>query len=210
MVLLFRRPDSGKSVSSRQKPKTLYPTTIAVSGPPPCDDCAARRASGGPTLDHLIFTLLNPHTLQRLPIRDIVVLSALTRTIRGAWKDVAREADVWQAMCVSLAGDAGLYVCPTPYGLGGWRQYFMTQLWPARYKWAQTEAEQDFEIKVAVRFRPGFLPPSPVPSPVIVPSYRHRPRGGAPLRAARAPLHNKPSAPRAMFKTKLLDQPCAL
>lgn len=87
----------------------------------------------------------------------------------------------WHLLCASFAADHLLY-CPPNAGMEGWRRIFLEHLLPARAKWdvnnrdgGRQDAQCDFKIQVAVRFRQGHHSSEPV----VVPLHQR-------LRAARA------------------------
>lgn len=96
--------------------------------------------------------LLQPYMFEFL---DFEQLSHLSETNKYHAMNLSCEQHrngYWNAMSSSLAAQFDMY---SPEITGDARAFFFKEMWPARKKWDGNGLEQNFDISVACRFRPG-------------------------------------------------------
>jgi hypothetical protein len=91
-----------------------------------------------------------------LTAQEIGKLFMLSTAFRN---DSEQGEELWFAACFSLSNQVGLYA--PSMSITSAKQLFFEHIWPARRRWNslnisdEVRLKQDFQIKVAVRFRPG-------------------------------------------------------
>ena len=97
--------------------------------------------------------LLQPYMLPFLDFHQLATLSEINKYHTMYLAKEHKKCGYWEALCTSLAAKFGIY-CPELRGLDA-KEYFFKEIWPARKKWSSSGVEQNFDINVACRFRPG-------------------------------------------------------
>lgn len=122
----------------------------AFSGSPRVDKSESKIAVPGKNLLDILLSgaYMRSNVLKFASFTDTMKLCAVC-------KGLAKVLTPWKARCDILAAQASLYL-PDKYPKG-YKKLFFGLLWPSRFKWQRASAvrEEDFKIRVAVRFRPG-------------------------------------------------------
>mmetsp|Transcript_4342 Transcript_4342/g.10377 ORF Transcript_4342/g.10377 Transcript_4342/m.10377 type:complete len:589 (-) Transcript_4342:1238-3004(-) len=161
---LAERANIQRIVSERKAPLTTCCAAPTAASPPPSvaapsssDTAAAgqpvsRKAAPAPLtyLDSCVKALMHPETLRAMGWRHAIKLRLVCKGCSEGGDDG------WSTLCDVIASDLGLFL---PNNSSGTfvksKKTFFEHLYPARNKWAESDATTDFKIRVGVRFKPG-------------------------------------------------------
>jgi len=109
--------------------------------------------SNGNNLADLLESV--PTVFSFCSLRELQNIIFINKRILGIINGKGDSCGYWQACCVNLSKECGLYITQEKINAGN-KQYFFSELWLSREKFKNdSQSLFSFKIQVASRFRPG-------------------------------------------------------